>query len=218
MTKLCIFDLDGTLINSLADLSCAMNYALSQHGCNTHETEKYRFMVGSGILVLIDRAVGEREDITPEIKKQIHSDFNKYYTEHCLDFTRPYEGIPEMLDTLSANGILFAVNSNKPDDFAKLIVNSLFPDIKFAEIWGKRDGCERKPSPDGINGILSELGISKDEVVYIGDSDVDVLTAKNAGVSFCGVSWGFRPTEELISAGAEFIADTPAGILHFIGL
>ena len=218
MTKLCIFDLDGTLVNSIEDLACAMNHALSLQGFKTHDTEKYRFMVGSGILVLIDRAAGGDERYCPEIKAQIHADFNAYYTEHCLDNTVPFAGITEMLGTMAQNGVLFAVNSNKPDGFSKMIVTSLFPGLGFAEIWGKREGCERKPAPDGIFGIIEKLGISKDETVYIGDSDVDVLTAKNAGVRFCGVSWGFRSVEELKNAGAQYIADTPEDILSFIGL
>ena len=218
MTRLCIFDLDGTLADSLKDLACAMNYALSLHGFRTHDTEKYRFMVGSGILVLIDRAVGDDERYCPEIKAQIHTDFNSYYTDHCLDNTVPFAGITEMLGTMAQNDVLFAVNSNKPDGFSKRIVTSLFPDRIFAEIWGKRDGCERKPAPDGIYGIIEKLGIPKGETVYIGDSDVDVLTARNAGVRFCGVSWGFRSVEELKNTGAQFIADTPADVLRFIGL
>lgn len=216
MTRLCIFDLDGTLVNSLRDLACAMNHALSVNGFETHETEKYRFMVGSGILVLIDRAVGNDTRYTPEIRTQIHSDFNKYYAEHCLDYTVPYSGITEMLKIMADNGILLAVNSNKPDEFSKHIVSSLFPSLSFAEIWGKREGCERKPAPDGIFGIIKKTGISKSETVYFGDSDIDVFTAKNAGIRFCGVGWGFRPVNELINAGAQTIADSPGDILRFI--
>ncbi len=216
MTKLCIFDLDGTLADSIEDLACAMNHALSLHGFRTHNTGKYRFMVGSGILVLIDRAAGDDERYCPEIKAQIHSAFNEYYAAHCLDNTVPFAGITEMLGTMAHNGVLFAVNSNKPDVFSKRIVKALFPQFEFAEIWGKRDGCERKPAPDGIFGITKKLGISLDETVYIGDSDVDVFTAKNAGVRFCGVSWGFRSVEELKNAGAGYIADSPADVLSFI--
>ena len=209
MIKLCIFDLDGTLINSLNDLADSMNHAIKAHGFPTHAPEKYRQMVGSGVSVLADRAAGAPNDqYTPEVKAAILSDFSEYYSVHCLDKTLPYPGIPELLTELDNEGILCAVNSNKPDNFTKQIVSTLFPDKKFAAIWGKRDGYERKPSPDEANAIMRSLNILPEECMYIGDSNVDVQTAKNAGISFCGVTWGFRSQEELISEGASIIAHT----------
>ena len=217
MTKLCIFDLDGTLINSLQDLANAMNHALQKNGFPVHPHEKYRQMVGSGISVLADRAVKNSTLPYDEtIKAAILSDFSACYTDHCMDNTRPYEKIPQMLYTLRENGILCAVNSNKPDAFAKKIVRTLFPDAPFSEVFGKRDGFERKPSPDGAQSIMELLSCQKEECVYIGDSDVDVQTARNAGIAFCGVSWGFRSREELQKEGAAFIADDPDDIIRYV--
>ena len=217
MIKLCIFDLDGTLINSLNDLSDSMNHALKAHGFPTHEPEKYRQMVGSGVSVLADRAAGApNERFTPEVKNSILSDFSEYYSAHCIDKTRPYPGIPELLTELDAQGILCAVNSNKPDNFTKQIISALFPDKKFAEIWGKREGYERKPSPDGANAIMRSLNIPPEECIYIGDSNVDVQTARNAGISFCGVTWGFRSEQELLSEGAASIAHTTEELKELI--
>ncbi len=217
MTKLCIFDLDGTLINSLYDLADAMNYALKQHGFQEHEPEKYRFMVGSGISTLADRAMVIPQGLAgPEKKLEILADFNIYYNEHCLDKTRPYDHIPELLDTLDKQNILYAVMSNKPDNFSNMIVRALFPENSFAAVWGKRDGYERKPAPEAVWALMDELDVKREDCLYIGDSDVDVYTAQNAGLRFCGVSWGFRPKEELFSAGATYIADTPSDILKVL--
>lgn len=214
MTKLCIFDLDGTLINSLYDLADGMNYALQKHGFEPHEPEKYRFMVGSGISTLADRAMVIPKGLaSPEKKQEILADFNLYYNEHCMDKTRPYNGIKYLLDTLDSQHILYSVMSNKPDRFSNILIKALFPDHHFASVWGKRDNYERKPAPDAVWALIDELGIQRDECLYIGDSDVDVYTAKNAGLRFCGVSWGFRPKSELYAAGAAYIADTPADIL-----
>lgn len=214
MIRLCIFDLDGTLINSLMDLASAMNNALEAQGFRTHEVEEYRFLVGSGLSVLADRAASApNKKYTPEVKEKILSDFSEYYTLHCLDNTVPYEGINSLLRELKKRNILFAVNSNKPDAFTKKIVTALMPEHDFSVICGKRDEFERKPSPDGANYIMDTLSVSKEETLYIGDSNVDVLTAKNAGISFCGVSWGFRGEAELRNAGAEFIAHSVGDII-----
>lgn len=215
MIKLCIFDLDGTLINSLCDLAAAMNYALEHNGFQTYESEKYRLMVGSGLSVLADRAMNLK--LPNEDKKQaVLSDFSEYYQSHCIDLTKPYKGISELLDKLEQNGILYAVNSNKPDSFANRIVKELFPDKSFSLVVGKRENFERKPSPDGVFEILKETGISPDNCIYVGDSNVDVYTAANAGIKFCGVSWGFRNVEELTEAGAEYIAQIPEDIFSYI--
>lgn len=214
MIKLCIFDLDGTLVNSLYDLADAMNYALEKNGFQAHDREKYRFFVGNGISSLADKTmIIPKGTATPEQKTQVLADFQEYYNDHCMDNTKPYIGVKELLDELDKRNIKYAVMSNKPDNFAKIIVKALFPDNKFITVWGKRDSFERKPSPQAVLALIDEVGISKDECLYIGDSDVDVYTAKNAELKCCGVSWGFRPKQELIDAGAEFIADAAEEIL-----
>lgn len=212
-TQLCIFDLDGTLLNSLQDLADAMNYALAQHGFPGHPTERYRQLVGDGVAVLADRAVGGADRYTPETKDSLLHTFSDYYAVHCMDNTRPYDGIVPLLHTLRERGIDCAVNSNKPDAFTKKLVNALLPPDIFAVIRGKVDGCERKPSPMGVNAIMQQLGHTTDHTLYIGDSNVDARTAKNAGLRFCGVTWGFRSPEELLAEGAAHIAHTPAEIL-----
>ena len=215
MIKLCIFDLDGTLINSLSDLACAMNHALEKNGYAPHETEKYRMLVGSGAAVLAQRAMNT-DSPDEEAKQKILADFSEYYQSHCLDNTAPYDNINPLLDTLEEKGILYAVNSNKPDKFSNYIVSSLFPDKNFSCVIGKRDGFERKPAPDGIHEIQRITGIPDNECMYIGDSDVDVYTAKNAGIKFCGVEWGFRGAEELKKAGASHIASNVDELLTYI--
>ena len=215
MIKLCIFDLDGTLVNSLNDLAGAMNFALENNGYPPHEPEKYRRMVGSGISVLADRAMNAFPP--PENKKQaVLRDFKEYYESHCLDSTVPYQGIDGLLDRLEKNGILFAVNSNKPDEFAGLIVRRLFPGHSFACVVGKREGFERKPSPDGVREIMRVTGTDASQCIYIGDSDIDVFTAANSGIRFCGVSWGFRGAEELKKAGADFVVSSPSELFGHI--
>lgn len=215
MLRLCIFDLDGTLINSLNDLAAAMNHALAENGLEVYAPEKYRLMVGSGISVLADRAMGKAAG-DAALKDSVLADFSRYYTDHCLDLTQPYPDIPQLLSELRQNNIMFAVNSNKPEPFSRMIIESLFPGTYFAAIVGKRDDIRRKPAPDGVLEIISKTGVTKDECIYIGDSNVDAFTAQNSGIAFCGVSWGFRSSEELRAAGAGFIADAPADILTYI--
>ena len=216
MTRLCIFDLDGTLIDSLYDLADAMNHALRKNGLCTHEREKYRFMVGSGISVLADRAMVVPEGTSDELKKAVLADFNKYYSAHSIDFTRPYDGIPELLSELDKKSIASCVLSNKPDEFAVRIVSALFPGRSFAAVWGKRPEFPRKPDPTSVYEMLRELDIPACDCLYIGDSNIDMQTAKNAGLESIGVSWGFRPVSELIEAGADHIAGKPSDILSFI--
>ncbi len=214
MTKLCIFDLDGTLINSLYDLADAMNYALKKNGFETHDREKYRYMVGNGISVLADRAMVVPEGTDSDIKNRILADFSEYYNEHNTDLTLPYDGIPEMLDELEKRNIRFCVLSNKPDIFTKQIVNDLFPGKKFAEVMGKRDEFPRKPDPTSVFAILKELDVKAEDCLYIGDSNIDMQTAANAGITSIGVSWGFRPVSELKESGAAFIANKPQDIVE----
>ncbi len=215
-TRLCIFDLDGTLIDSLYDLADAMNYALERHGLPVHDREKYRFMVGSGISVLADRAMVVPAGTDPVLKQSVLDDFNSCYSLHATDLTLPYPGITDLLDELDRLGTGYAILSNKPDQFTLHIVKTLFPERSFQYIMGKRDSFPRKPDPASALHILGELGISPEECLYIGDSNIDMQTARNAGLESIGVSWGFRPVSELIGAGADHIADTPQDILKFL--
>ena len=192
MIKLVIFDLDGTLIDSLGDLANAVEYALAENGYPPNPRDSYRYFVGKG---------ASEEEI-----KRVHKAFSGRYREHCLELTKPYPGIEDMLRRLNESGIKLAVASNKPDEFSKQIVTALFGDDKFDTVHGKREGVPTKPSPDIIYSIMDELGVSAEETVVVGDSDVDVETAQGAGLKCIGCAWGFRGTDELCRAGADKIA------------
>lgn len=215
-TKLVIFDLDGTLVNSLYDLADAVNYALAKNGLPTHEREKYRFMVGNGRSVLADRAMMIPEGSDSELKRAVLADYDHYYGGHYKDNTRPYEGTAELLKALDEKGVGYCVLSNKPDFFTKAIISELFPGSDFAYVMGKRDEFPTKPDPASVNAVMRELSVTAEECLYIGDSNVDMKTAANAGIESVGVSWGFRSVEELEAAGASHIADVPGDILKYL--
>ena len=212
--KLIIFDLDGTLVNSLDDLAAAANHALKKYGYPSHDTEKYRYFVGDGVPKLIERALPE-EKRSDDVILKVKSDFDNYYKEHYSDFTQQYEVIPELIRKLKEEGYMLAVASNKPDEFTQIIVERLFGNI-FDLVVGKRPDTEKKPAPDIIFKIIEELSCSAEETVMIGDSNVDIFTAKNAGIRSVGCLWGFRTAEELKSAGADNLVSVPIDILNCI--
>ena len=213
MYKYAIFDLDGTLANTLEDLANAMNYALSVEGMDTHPKDAYRNMVGSGIINFIKKASNQdSSDIILSIKKH----FEQYYGEHFKDTTCEYEGTGKMLKNLKERGVATAVLSNKPDAFVGDILSSLYPDIVFEAKWGKKEEFPVKPNPESLFAIMQEIGADKKSTVYIGDSDVDVFTAKNGGIDFIGCSWGFRGEQELCSAGAELIVHSNSELERLI--
>lgn len=214
MIKACIFDLDGTLVNSLYDLADSTNYALKQFGFPIHETEKYKYFVGDGMPKLIERTLPENAR-TEETKKAVLDCFMAYYREHYLDKTAVYDGITDVVNQLINNGVKVAVMSNKADEMAKIVTNKLFGDI-FSAVYGKRVGYPAKPDPTLTLELMSELGVSPCECAFIGDSGMDMAVAKNAGAFAIGVLWGFRKEEELLSNGADFIAKTPDDIIKII--
>lgn len=213
--KVCVFDLDGTLVNSIADLCTSTNDALKKHSLPTHPLYKYKQFVGRGIANLVKSAMGSSSE-NEELFSCVYNDFCAIYNEKCLDETRPYDGIPELLDKLKENNIKICVLSNKADTFAKRIVSALFGENTFSAVWGKKEEYPRKPQPDSIFAMLKEIGCSPEECLYIGDSNVDVYTAKNAALDFCGVEWGFRGKDELKSCGAENIVKEPLEILKLV--
>lgn len=215
MYKAVIFDLDGTLVNSLYDLAASMNKALAECGLPAYPADAYRQFVGNGRTVLVERAVGE-ERLTPEIKARVIDLFDMDYAIHCMDKTMPYDGIRDMLDSLCAAGVKTAVLSNKPDEFVKEMMGRLFPGFPFTLAWGKKPQFKEKPDSGALNAMLDEMGVSNRECLYVGDSDVDVYTAKNAGLPFCGVEWGFRGKQELLGAGARATVKTTRELLLFI--
>jgi len=213
--KLVIFDLDGTLLNTIADLAHSTNYALEQLGFPTHPIEAYRFFVGNGINKLFERAL-------PESRKQedniinVRAKFLEYYDKHNTDHTCPYPGIPELLETLQSQGVALAVASNKYQLATEKLIAFYFTSIRFIAVLGQREGFPPKPDPAIVREILEMAVSTPEEALYIGDSGVDMQTAINSGVESIGVTYGFRPREELEQSGARHIADTPDDIRKII--
>ena len=209
-----IFDLDGTLLNTIDDLGYACNYALERTGYPTHRIEEYPRMVGNGINNLIRRALPEAER-TEENILRVRAHFVPYYDAHNCDYTRPYDGIPDLLNTLKKQGHHLAVASNKYQAATEKIVNHFFPGI-FDVILGEREGIERKPNPQIVYDIFSKLSPlnAKRSSLYIGDSLVDRDTAQNAHVPFVACSWGFVPRETLLRAGVTHIIDSPEEVIN----
>jgi phosphoglycolate phosphatase len=215
MIRLVIFDLDGTMLDTIADLAAATNQALAHYGYPTHPTEAYRYFVGNGINKLFERALPEA-DRTEENVLRIRSRFIPYYDVHNADLSRPYPGVTEVLQALAAQGIQMAVASNKYQRATEKLVAQYFPGIPFVEVLGQRDGIAPKPDPSIVFDILHTAGVAKEEALYVGDSNVDMMTAKNAGVRVCGVTWGFRPRTELEAHHPEHLADKAGDILNIV--
>ena len=208
MTKLAIFDLDGTLLNTVEDLGNATNYALTQCGFPIHPTDAYYQMVGRGIYNLFRAAIPAGQS-TEEVVQRMASIFIPYYDAHKCDFTRPYDGIPAMLKTITAAGVRLAVASNKYQDGAEKLVHHFFGEYDFVRILGQREGQPIKPDPAIVDQILAEVpSVTKSETVYVGDSNVDMQTGANAEVRTIGVTWGFRSREELASYNPSAIVDS----------
>ena len=196
MKKLVIFDLDGTLLDTIADLAGATNYALAQLGYPTHDTDAIRTFVGNGINKLLERALPANEQ-TEENVMRMRSYFVPYYDAHNADLSSPYPGIEVLLQRLQDNGIEIAVASNKYQEATTKLVKHYFPTIQFAEVLGQRENIPVKPHPTIVFDILNKTGIDKKDVLYVGDSGVDMQTAQNAEVDAIGVTWGFRSRTEL---------------------
>lgn len=215
MKKLIIFDLDGTLLNTIADLANSTNYALKKFGFPTHPTDDYNFFVGNGINKLLERALPEGHK-TEENMLKIKKEFLLYYNEHNTDDSTPYPGICDLLNTLQSRGFMLAVASNKYEAATRKLVKYYFPGINFAVVSGQKDNVPVKPDPTIVNEIISLTGVNRDEVLYVGDSGVDMQTTKNAKVTGVGVTWGFRPKAELESFNPDHIVDSAKEILELI--
>lgn len=207
-----VFDLDGTLLDTLEDLKTAVNYALDACGMPEHTLDEIRQFVGNGVKNLMIRAVPDGEN-HPEFDKAFDI-FKQYYGEHCNDATKAYDGIPELLDEIKNSGYAIAIVSNKIDSAVQDLNNRYFPQVDVA--IGDRENLERKPHPDSVNLALRELGKTKEEAVYVGDSDVDLATAQNAGLPCISVLWGFRDRNFLAAHGAKIFAETPMEIIDIL--
>lgn len=206
MIKAVIFDLDGTLLNTIEDLANACNYALKQSKFPIHEVEKYKTFVGDGRYKLIERIVPQ-DFRTDETISKVLALFDEYYEAHMIDMTKPYQGVIELLDDLNNSGLKLAVVSNKPHEFTVEVVKKFFGD-KLHITFGHRANTPTKPNPYSLIEAIELFNIEKHECVYVGDSNVDVETAKNAEVKSVGVAWGFRGAGELEEAGADYIVNT----------
>lgn len=208
-----IFDLDGTLVDSLHDIGAAMNHALALQGLPVHPLERYRHFVGEGIRLLVARAVPAER---PDAHEPVMAAYRAFYAEHMLDHTRPFPGIPAVLSRLMAAGVKLAVLSNKPDVATRRLVTALLPEVDFGPVHGERAGVPRKPDPTAVLGMAAALGVLPGECVFIGDTAVDMETARAAGMYGVGVTWGFRDEAELQSHGARALARTAEELLELL--
>ncbi len=210
-----LFDLDGTLLDTLADIADAANTVLDSLGFPTHPTQAYRWMVGAGVRELFQRAL-PGESRSEGLVERCTADFAEAYGRTWNVKTRPYDGVPELLGELAGRGIRMAVLSNKPDDFTKRCVGFYFPDGTFDHVLGQREGIPRKPDPAGALEIAGSMGIPAERFVYLGDTAVDIRTALAAGMYPVGALWGFRPREELAGAGARALLRRPSDLLAIV--
>ena len=207
-----LFDLDGTLVNTLEDIAHAMNRALQQHGLPGYAADAYRYMVGNGARILAQRAVGEH----PELAEAVLADYQAYYGTHAMVLSRPYAGIPELLKELRARGLRCMVFSNKPDADTCHVISHYFGDEVFSQVRGQRSGVPLKPDPTAALEMTQKEGFAPDEMLYLGDTSVDVTCARNAGMHAVGVTWGFRERQELVEAGAAHVIDRPLDLIGIL--
>ena len=199
--RLAIFDMDGTILNTLDDLTAALNHSLSVCGYPTRKRDEVRRFLGNGIHRLTELGVFDA--------------FNEYYAVHCADKTVPYDGITDCINALRKSGVITAVVSNKTDYAVQTLCSRYFLGL-FDFVSGARNGLRKKPSPDLIYSVLTQFSVTQEHAVYIGDSEVDIMSAKNAGMNCISVDWGFRTRQELISAGAEVIVSRPRALERLI--
>ncbi len=210
-----IFDLDGTLLNTLDDLANSMNYVLMKHGFPAHDTEKYRYFVGDGMEMLVRRTLPSESRVEETIRRCL-LELEKEYNKRWHELTRPYEGIDELIDNLGSIGIKMSVLSNKPDRFTRIIVDKYFGLNRFNFIFGARTGIPKKPDPFLALEISSLSKILPQEYIYLGDTGVDMKTANTAGMYAVGATWGFREVGELLENGAKTLINRPMELIKII--
>ena len=213
MNKLVIFDLDGTLLNTIDDLGTAANHTLAELGLPQHTLDEYRLMVGNGMRKLIMRALPQDKASDDAFIDSTLKQFLEYYAAHIDVYTKPYPGIPELINTLSNNGYLLAVASNKIQAGAEKLIAEFFPGIPFVAVMGNSPLYPLKPDAAVVEYIMDKAGTDRNSTVMVGDSGTDIQTARNAGIPIIAVSWGFRPRHELTSA--DYIADSTDALGSF---
>ena len=213
MYKHVIFDLDGTLLNTIDDLADTGNHVCTLHGWPTHTVAEFKLMVGNGIPKLVERFAPQ--GTSQEVLDQAFQEFMDWYGVHKEDKTAPYAGMPEVTKALREAGVSIAVLSNKADVMAGPVVEHYYPGI-FPVVQGALPGLPTKPVPTLLHKLMDRLGATQEDTLFVGDSNVDIRTAKNGGLTGCGVLWGFRSREELEAAGADVIVSTPQELLDLI--
>lgn len=214
--KACIFDLDGTLTNTLESMTYSVNLTLKEMGLSQITKDQCRMFVGNGARVLIEESLKVSGDPTASRIEEGMKIYGRIFDQNCTYHVTPYEGIPEMLKALKDRGIHLAVLSNKPDRQTVKVVKEIFGDNIFDYAQGQKDGIRRKPAPDGVWYLMEQMQVSKEECLYIGDSEVDAATGKNAGLKTIGVLWGFRDRKTLETAGADHLIERPEELLQFV--
>lgn len=215
MKKLVVFDLDGTLVDSIADLGNAVNFALKENNLPLNPMSDYYTFVGNGMEDLVRRSMRDK-GADDELYLKVRKVFDEHYRAHSNDNTVPYNGVGDLLSALSDKGVKTAVLTNKAHMYVGDILAKCFPTHSFDLYFGQQEGVERKPHPQSFNLLLSELKVKKEDCLYIGDSEVDVKTAINAGVDLVAVDWGYRSKEQIKEAGAEVIVSAPVEILNYV--
>jgi len=211
-----LFDADGTLLDSIEDLADSMNSTLRQFGFPVHDNDKYKYFVGDGMENLVIRALPDPERANAALVRECLEMMRRRYSTNWKNKTRPYPGIPQMLDELSRHGIKMAILSNKPDDFMREMASALLPSWRFETVMGERPPVPRKPDPSAALLISDMLGISPDRFLYLGDTATDMRTANGAGMYAVGVLWGFRSEEELLANGARKLISHPSELLDLV--
>ena len=214
--KACIFDLDGTLTNTLESMTYSVNLTLEEMGLSKITKDQCRLFVGNGARVLMEKSLKAAGDTDASRIEEGMEIYGRIFDQNCTYHVTPYEGIPEMLKALKDKGIQLAVLSNKPDRQTVKVVKAIFGEELFDYAQGQKEGIRRKPEPDGVWYLMEQMHVSKEECLYIGDSEVDAATGRNAGLKTIGVLWGFRDRKTLETAGADDLIDRPDELFQFV--
>ena len=206
-----IFDLDGTLLNTLEDLADAMNWVCEQHGWPVHALEEYKYFVGNGASKLVERAIPQNMEFTPELLEE----FTGRYGAHKAEKTTAYPGLPEAVRQLRDRGVQLAVLTNKPNPASRPVVERYYPGL-FHLVQGALPDKPLKPDPTMLRHLMERMGASRENTLFVGDSNVDIRTAKNGGLTGCGVLWGFRTRQELEAEGADYIVDSAQALVELV--
>lgn len=216
MIKLCIFDLDGTVLDTVATIAHYGNYALIKNGVEPIEENEYKYLAGTGASNLIRNMLNLRGCYSTELYQKVFSDYNSAYNANVSYKSRVFDGLKESLDKLRSEGVLLAVVSNKPHFAAKSVVEELYGEDYFSFVTGHKEGMALKPDPTAVLDLISSFGVKREECIYFGDTSTDMKTGKNAGLLTVGVLWGFRDKKELIESGADIVTDEPGGLYGLV--